>query len=312
MNARQVYAMVSGAALCIGGCSADTAEEGVQQAAGLGAALDWNALDLAIDRATPQSLPPNIPAALLEVTLPGVGSTFNLDTVLKQPGTQIDEYHTVYASIKRVFRTTDTLAIVPQLGTAAAPVDVPAASGAPAAQVYGCSATPTGHAWTFLRPEAGLSLVLTSPVADSWRERFDHFRNPGGISYSTVIAGSASPGLGPAWRQTRGVPFADQKLFVAAVEANVPNAGTIPQLRLRNVSAVASGTAPPSVYPFSWGSQRVLSNGSPDTYGPFGYVLRLNTQGGTAPTQPCSAANVNAEVRSPYYAEYYFIQVTIN
>ena len=90
-----------------------------------------------------------------------------------------------------------------------------------------------------------------------------------------------------------------QTLFIGAVEAMAANGpDNIPFLRVAHVARIDQGLP---MDPFS----RTLPDGRRR-----GYVLRLNTTGGIAPTTGCSAAtDIGQRYRSPYLADYYFIDV---
>jgi hypothetical protein len=96
-----------------------------------------------------------------------------------------------------------------------------------------------------------------------------------------------------------GVHTSGQTLFIGAADASVPNgAANVPLLRLSNAARIDQGL-PSDVF------SRSLADGTQR-----GYVLRLNTVGGIAPTAGCAgAADVGKRERVPYSADYYFLEV---
>lgn len=251
-------------------------------------------------------LPSNTPDALLNITFDGL--PYNLRTLLANAS---DPYRTTKAYINGVLRTGPTVASPLPFGNAypGAPSTFQPVSlfpeytrSAPAAQVYECRSNGSGgYAWTFIRPEASLTPVTTQPIRNPDSVSFDHFRYPGGITY--VREFPVTPPAGPAWRLSSpayndGITTWGQEIFVGAVDVSVPNGtGNIPLLRVRNAETAFSGVLPGPITP---------------TARPYfeTYVLRLNTQGGVAPTTGCStAADVGRRHRSPYSCDYYFIQV---
>ena len=87
-------------------------------------------------------------------------------------------------------------------------------------------------------------------------------------------------GAGPSWTALDG-----SQVFGAVLTlVPAPTPGAIPWLVLRTSRHVGSG----------------LMSG-------VGYVLRTDTEGGTAPAAGCDAAHVGAEERRPYRATYAFL-----
>jgi hypothetical protein len=242
----------------------------------------------------PGELPGNVPEALVQVTLGG--AQYDLRELLGRPSGSRPSAHIVAA-----YKTVDTPAEPPPLGTSTMSAMPDYTRSAPAAQVYECRQSGSGFAWTFLQPEAGLQPLTTQPVQNLETLILDHFRYPGGIDYGPP---TGTPPVGPSWRVSapaldQGTPTSGQTLFVGAVEASVPNGpDNVPQLRVANVARIDQGL-PSEVF------SRTTSDGTQT-----GYALRLNTTGGIAPATGCGgAADVGKRQRVPYSADYYFIDV---
>lgn len=246
----------------------------------------------------PKAVPANAPAGILNITTPS-GNTWNLATGRPPPGVTNKPGFVAFAKVTAAFHTKNTPTSVLAFAGASpttAPVEQPAA---PAAQVYQCRA---GTGWTFVRPEAGLEPILSSPLPPDIQNigvTFDHFRFPGGLTYPRYREGQpqsdVTPPVGPAWRvNVPGAPN-QQSLFIASqpAEASVPKAGTIPELRLRRATSLPLR----STEHFYAG----FFNGQ--------YMLRLNTTGGVAPTTACNASNDGAFERVPYSADYYAVDL---
>jgi Protein of unknown function (DUF3455) len=292
-----------GACADVGGASPDPAAGSDEQDAT--AAQSCLALDVpyvcygaAVAPRLPKAVPANAPSAILNVTTPS-GNTWNLATGQPPPGVTNLPGFKAYAKVTAAFRTTNTPTNVLAFAGASpatAPIEQP---GAPAAQVYQCRA---GSGWTFVRPEAGLEPILSSPLPADIQAigvTFDHFRFPGGLTYPLNYvnqpASDLTPPAGPAWRiNVPGAPN-QQSLFIAAqpAEASSPKAGTIPELRLRRVTNLPLQSTPYFYAGFFNGR----------------YMLRLNTTGGVAPTAACNASNDGAFQRVPYSAEYYAVDL---
>jgi hypothetical protein len=247
-----------------------------------------------ISQFAPSSLPDNLPEALVQVTFGG--ARYDLRELLGRPSGSRPS-----ARIVSAYKTVDTPSEPPPLGTSAMSVTPDYTRSAPAAQVYECRQSGSGFAWTFLQPEAGLQPLTTQPVQEVETLILDHFRYPGGIDYGPP---TGTPPVGPSWRVSapaldQGTPTSGQTLFIGAVEASVPNGpDNVPLLRVSNVARIDQGL-PSEVF------SRTLSDGTQT-----GYVLRLNTMGGIAPTAGCAdAAHVGKRERVPYSADYYFIDV---
>lgn len=247
-----------------------------------------------ISRDAPTELPDGVPADLLRVSLGG--TDYDLRELLSRaPGSRPS------ARIVAAYQTVSTPVEAPPLGTGSVSLPTDVTPSAPAAQVYECRDSGGLFAWSFLRPEAGLRPITPESVPGLETLIFDHFRYPGGIDYG---APTGTPPVGPAWRVSapalnQGVPTSGQTLFIGAAEAAVPNgAANVPLLRLSNAARIDTGL-PSDVF------SRTTADG-----GQRGYVLRLNTMGGIAPTSGCAgAADVGRQERVPYSADYYFIDV---
>jgi len=247
-----------------------------------------------ISQDAPGALPGNVPDAVLQVTLGG--TQYDLRDLLGRPSGSRPS-----ARIVSAYKTVDTPAQPPPFGTSTLSVTPDYTRSAPAAQVYECRQSGSGFAWAFLQPEAGLEPLTPQPVQHLEALRLDHFRYPGGIDYGPP---TGTPLAGPSWRVSapaldQGTPTSGQSLFVGAVEATVPNgSANIPLLRLANVARIDQGL-PSEVF------SRTSADGTQT-----GYVLRLNTVGGLAPTAGCEgAADVGKRERVPYSADYYFMDV---
>lgn len=247
-----------------------------------------------IVRYAPTGLPDNVPDALLQVTLGG--TQYSLPDLLGRPsGTRPS------ARIVAAYQTVSTPAQPLPFGTTTTAIPPDYARSAPAAQVYECRQSGDTFAWSFLQPEAGLRPITTQSVAALETLSFDHFRYPGGIDYGDP---TGAPAAGPAWRVSasslvQGSATSGQRLFVGAVDVTVPNGSdNVPLLRLANTARIDRGL-PSDVF------SRTSSDGSQT-----GYVLRLDTEGGVAPTTGCAgAADVGKRERVSYAADYYFIDV---
>lgn len=247
-----------------------------------------------LTRNAPTYLPVPATRELLQVTLGG--SQYDLGELLARPAGSRP-----YARIAAAYRTSATPSDPPPWGQRSLAVEPDYTLEAPAAQVYECRPAGNGYAWVFLRPEAGLQPIATQPVPGLNTLVLDHFRYPGGVDFGPPMD---TPPAGPSWRVSapalsQGVPMFGQTLFVGAVEAMAANGpGNIPLLRVANIARIDQGLP---IDPFS----RTLSDGSR-----MGYVLRLNTGGGIAPEAGCSdAMDAGKWYRSPYVADYYFINV---
>jgi hypothetical protein len=260
-------------------------------------ALDATAAEAAVKQIVafaPKSLPSSTPDAIAQFTANGV--TYDLRILLTRstrPFARIvSAYNTAYTPLQPQPLGTSTNRVAPPYPVCAFP-----------SQTYQCrpNAAGTGYEWTFTQPEAGLVPITTQAVSSLNELILDHFRYPGGISYGTF-----TPPAGPAWRISApalngGEPTAGQRTFVGALEASVPNGtNNIPLLRVRNVARIDSGITED---PFS---RTNTANNQ------IGYLLRLNTTLGTAPS-PLSgcfgAANAGRTQRVYYWTEYYFVNV---
>ncbi|MFE8596408.1 DUF3455 domain-containing protein [Archangium violaceum] len=247
-----------------------------------------------ISQYAPVGLPGNVPEVLLQVTLGG--AQYDLRDLLGRPSGSRPS-----ARIVSAYKTVDTPAEPPPLGTPAMSIMPDYTRSASAAQVYECRQSGSGFAWVFLQPEAGLEPLTTQPVQALETLTLDHFRYPGAIDYGPP---TGTPPAGASWRVSApaldtGVPTFGQSLFIGAVEASVPNGpDNVPLLRVANVARIDQGL-PSEVF------SRTSSDGTQT-----GYVLRLNTLGGIAPVVGCgSAEDVGKRERVPYAADYYFIDV---
>ncbi len=101
---------------------------------------------------------------------------------------------------------------------------------------------------------------------------------------ATLIDDTGTPrgqhGAGPSWTAWDG----SQVFGAVLTSVPAPKPGAIPWLVLRASRHVGSG----------------MMSG-------VGYVLRTDTEGGTAPAAGCDAAHVGAEERRPYRATYTFL-----
>ncbi|PTL78796.1 DUF3455 domain-containing protein [Vitiosangium sp. GDMCC 1.1324] len=247
-----------------------------------------------IVRYAPTSLPASAPDELLRVTLGGV--SYNLRELLSRPSDSRPS-----ARIVAAFHTVETPSDPPPFGTSATAVSPDYTRSAPAAQVYECRQNGGSFAWVLLQPEAGLEPITTQPVSGLETLVFDHFRYPGGIDYGPP---AGTPPAGPSWRVSapalnQGSPTLGQTLFVGVLDASVPNGSdNVALLRLAQAARIDQGL-PSDVF------SRTVSDGTQT-----GYVLRLDTVGGIAPTTGCDGSgDVGSRQRSPYTADYYFINV---
>jgi hypothetical protein len=247
----------------------------------------------------PKNLPQNAPAVLLQLE----DGKYDLGALI----TNNTKGVLPSARIVSAFRTTDTPSEANKRALASG-VKPAYESSAPAAQVYECIANKdTGVLeWTFTRPEAGLIPITegNKSIRGIDQLTFDHFLFPGGID----VGQSASAPKGPAWRVSAPALDQDQAtggqaLFVGAVDVKAKNGDlNIPLLRVRNVAFVNHiDDAKVQRLPFAY-------NGESATGKQLGFVLRLNTQGGLAPSGSCSKDA--KPVRSPYATEYYFVELT--
>ncbi|MCP3140965.1 DUF3455 domain-containing protein [Pyxidicoccus xibeiensis] len=249
---------------------------------------------LRISRDAPTALPDDVPEPLLRVTLGAV--EYNLRELLgREEGTRPS------ARIVAAYRTVDTPSDAPPLGTPSASLPVDSTPSAPAAQVYECRQVGVAFTWTQVQPEAGLRPFTTGVVPGLETLVLDHFRYPGDIDYG---APTGTPPAGPAWRVAApalngGEPTSGQTLFVGVADASVHNgAGSVPLLRLSNAARIDQGL-PSDVF------SRTTADGTQR-----GYVLRLATAGGVAPTTGCTGTgDLGKRERVPYSAAYFFVEV---
>jgi hypothetical protein len=150
----------------------------------------------------------------------------------------------------------------------AGPAGLPAALAVPAGHVLQLEARASGVQIydCEARPDAG--------APGSWK-----FRAP-----EATLSDSSGRALGrhfagPTWESVDGSSVVGQ---VRASDPG-PDAGAIPWLALTARSSSGSGVF-------------ALTR----------HILRVRTQGGLAPSQPCTAANARQEARVPYTAVYYF------
>lgn len=242
----------------------------------------------------PSSLPEGVPVDLLRVTVGG--TQYDLEELL---GRSTDL--TPYARIVAAYRTVPTPQDPPPFGTSTSAVTPDYTRSAAAAQVYECRQNGGVFTWTLLQPEAGLEPITTQSVQGLETLIFDHFRYPGGLDYGPPMG---MPPAGASWRVSapalsQGSPTAGQTLFIGAIEATVTNGpSNVPLLRVANAARIDQG------FP-----SEVFSRTSSDT-NQMGLVLRLATEGGIAPAAGCSSAgDVGQRYRSPYSADYYFINI---
>ena len=136
------------------------------------------------------------------------------------------------------------------------------------AQVYVCTATPSGPSGPGLvSASAGFAWTLQAPDAK--------LLDAAGVEVGTH-------GAGPSWKSLRdGSSVVGKK--VAQADGTAP--GAIPWLLLRTASTTPGGV-----------------------FSPITFIQRVNTNGGKAPAVGCdaSAAAVKATVRVDYGADYYF------
>jgi hypothetical protein len=243
----------------------------------------------------PTRLPTGLPMDLLRVTIGG--TQYDLEELL---GRSTD--YVPYARIVAAYRTVSTPQDPPPFGTSTNAVSPDYTRSVEAAQVYECRQNGAVFTWTLLQPEAGLEPITTPAVQGLETLILDHFRYPGGIDYGLP---TGMPPAGPSWRVSapalnQGSPTSGQTLFIGAVEATVPNGpDNVPLLRVANVARVDQD------FPSD-----VFSRTSSDT-NQLGFVLRLATEGGISPAAGCSsAADIGQRYRSPYSADYYFINIS--
>jgi hypothetical protein len=247
-----------------------------------------------LTRYAPSYLPGPVPQELLQVTMGG--AEYDIGELLGRPAGARP-----YARIAAAYRASATPENPPPWGQPSLAVVPDYTLTAPAAQVYECRQEGSGYAWAFLGPEAGLQPIATQPIPGLSELVLDHFRYPGGIDFGPP---TGTPPAGPVWRVSapalnQGSPMFGQTLFIGAIEALADNGpGNIPLLRVANVARIDQGVP---IDPFS----RTLPDGLRA-----GFVLRLNTMGGVAPATGCgAAADLGQRYRSPYVADYYFINV---
>lgn len=268
------------------GAGLDEEAVGEEQAALTTAETTFASRLSSIESAAPTALPASTPDSLLTVSYvdhsTGLTKTVNLrDLIAAGCSGKLP-----CAKIREAYHTVATPSAPPTLiGTSAPPTYQ---TGAVPAQLYECRANATGggYGWGFVRPEAGLAPITTAAVSTSG-VTLDHFRYPG----------DAATPAGPAWR----VSYAQeglQEAFVGAVDVTVAN-GTesIPLLRVRNVGL------PRNISAIHFPETSSSSNN-------MGFVLRLNTVCGLAPTTGCGAStDVGKTFRSLYLADYYFVEL---
>ena len=110
------------------------------------------------------------------------------------------------------------------------------------------------------------------------------FKAPDALLYDMDFVPVARHGAGPSWTSTDG----------SVVEAH----------EIARADASRSDAIP-------WLLLKELSTTGPGVFSEVGFVQRINTWGGVAPTTGCDANTVDTLVRVPYSADYYFY-VSIN
>jgi hypothetical protein len=106
----------------------------------------------------------------------------------------------------------------------------------------------------------------------AWR-----LKGPEAALFDTAGAAAGRHFAGPSWQATDGSTVVGETL----VASRSPNAGSVPWLVLRAKSHAGSGA-----------------------FTSVEYIVRLETEGGGAPTADCDQAHVGAERRVPYNAVY--------
>lgn len=157
-------------------------------------------------------------------------------------------------------------------------------------QGYVCLPTSTGASWTVngSRPEATLFISLFGLEVQIMTHYLSPNTNPNQNAPNPLPFGS------PTWQSSQDSSVVWAKALSPSVAAGTdpscPNAGAIPCLLLQSI-----------------GSQKGPAGGRLMTQTT--YIQRLNTTGGTAPANGCSASgDVGKQVLVPYTADYYFFR----
>ena len=146
-------------------------------------------------------------------------------------------------------------------------------------QNYICLLTKKGMRWQFLGPQA--TLFLTG--AGGWQQITTHFLSPN----------PAEDGLPrPTWQHSLDTSQVWARAVASSADANYVAPNSIPWLLLRS-AGTAMGPA----------GGALLTRTS--------YIQRLNTAGGTAPTEGCSqAGEIGAMALVPYTTDYFFYRAS--
>jgi hypothetical protein len=157
-------------------------------------------------------------------------------------------------------------------------------------QGYVCLPTSPGASWTVnsSRPEATLFVKFFGHDIQVGT----HFLSP--VTHPNEFAPNPLPFGSPTWQSSIDTSVVWAKALTPAVpagsHASCPNAGAIPCLLLQSI-----------------GSRKGPTGGRLMTHTT--YIQRLNTNGGTAPTEGCfTLTDVGKQTLVPYTADYYFFR----
>lgn len=190
-----------------------------------------------------------------------------------------------HASAQRITPPTTPAAITPPAGNSAFLVGHAAGT-----QGYVCLPTNAGASWTVngSRPEATLFVSIFRQEI----QIITHFLSPN--TNPNQFAPNPLPFGSPTWQSSFDSSVVWAKALTPAVDsgsdASCPNAGAIPCLLLQSIG---SRTGP--------AGGRIMTHTT--------FIQRLNTNGGSAPADGCSAAaDVGKQTLVPYTADYYFFR----
>jgi hypothetical protein len=163
------------------------------------------------------------------------------------------------------------------VGVAAAMAAQSAAAQTPTIDQLPAAIKPTGQTVYLEVPATGVQIYTCGKnPAGAWAW---NFKGPEAELFDTQKKKIGKHYGGPTWEGNEGGKV------VAAMKANSPAQGTIPWLLLDIKSSEGSG-------PFNQAKG----------------ILRVSTNGGTAPAQGCDEANAGKEARVPYTATYLFVK----
>lgn len=140
------------------------------------------------------------------------------------------------------------------------------------------ASAPSGYAWTFFGPQATLFFVLPWMQGEIRQQITTHYLSP-----NPAEGGTARP----TWQSSLDTSAVWGKAAASSIDPNFVAQGAIPWLLVQVV-----------------GAQNGPMGGS--SLSGTTYIHRVNTAGGVAPPDGCSAGNVGAPKLVPYTTDYFF------